>query len=77
VKAIIKDFQHEASVNPELKSVINKQSIKSLKLWQGKMDVYFKTLKLEQPRNSLLLLHEAEKICAILMISTKKLFVKK
>lgn len=77
IKVIVKELQKEAAVNSALKSVINKQSIKSLKVWLGKMDVFFKTLKMQPTKNTHLLLTESEKICAILLISTKKLFVKK
>lgn len=77
IKAIVHEFLEEIDHNPELKSIINKKSIKSLKPWLAKMDVFFKTLKIQQPGNIPELQQETEKIFGILKISANKLFVKK
>jgi hypothetical protein len=76
VKVIIHEFLDEIDGNAKLKSIINKRSIKSVKPWMAKMDVFFKTLKLRQPSNIGALQQETEKIFGILKISTNKLFVK-
>lgn len=72
-KSVVKDFQKQLLVNAALKSAITKQSVKSLKVWLAKMDTFFKVTKSHPAGNTLQLLHESEKICAILMISTKKI----
>jgi len=74
IKAVINDFLEEISVNPKLKSVLNKKNLKVVKPWLQKMDLFFKTLKIRQPTNTKALLIEAEKISSILNISAAKLF---
>jgi hypothetical protein len=75
VKELVKEFQKEALTNVALKPVITKRSIKSLKPWLLKMDVFFKQIKLAEPLNIHLLQSESEKICGILKISVHKLHV--
>ena len=75
VKEIVKEFQQEALTNVALKPFITKRSIKSLKPWLLKMDVFFKQIKLAEPLNIQVLQSESEKICGILKISVHKLHV--
>ncbi|WP_317899405.1 hypothetical protein [Aurantibacillus circumpalustris] len=77
VKVIVAEFLKELDNNMALKTFINKRSIKSLKPWLSKMDLFFKSLKLGQQKNIASLQDETEKIFGILKISTNKLFVKK
>ncbi|MES2680042.1 MAG: hypothetical protein V4635_09165 [Bacteroidota bacterium] len=74
IKTIINDFLEEISVNPQLKSILNKKNLKVVKPWLEKMDLFFKTLKLKPPANTNALLAETEKIFSILNISISKLF---
>lgn len=60
---------------PNLKSVIAKKNLKSLRPWATRMDNYFKTLKRREPGNTKLLLKESEDVLALLKISTSKLIV--
>jgi hypothetical protein len=60
---------------PNLRSVIAKKNLKSLRPWASRMDDYFKTLKRREPSNTKLLLKESENVLAILKISTSKLIV--
>ena len=76
IKAIVYEFFEQISMNPGLRSLINKKTLKIVKLWLEKMEVFYKKLKLEQPSNVKELQHEAEKILGILNISANKLFVK-
>jgi hypothetical protein len=76
LKQISKHFVHELSVNPNMKSLIQKNSFKAVKLWLEKMDVFLKTLRHKQPANVKALLLETEKIFGILNISVNKLFVR-
>lgn len=76
IKIIVQEFIEEIEQDAELKTIIHKRSIKSLKLWLSKMDVFFKNLKLQQPKNISQLQDETEKIFGLLKISTNKLFVK-
>ncbi len=77
IKVIVHEFLKEIDINPTLKTIINKRSIKSLKPWLTKMDHFLKNLKLEYPSNFTGLQDETEKIFGILKISANKLFVKK
>ena len=77
IKAIVSEFLEEIDTNPALKTIINKRSIKTLKPWLSKMDTFFKSLKLDYPKNIAGLQDETEKIFGILKISANKLFVKK
>lgn len=74
VKAVFHRFQEEVSVNPKLKSILNKRNLKTLKPWFDKIDVFFKSLKMRQPSNAKALQAESEKIMALLNISAAKLF---
>ena len=77
IKVILTEFIKELDNNTALKTIINKRSIKSLKPWLSKMDLFFKGLKLQYPKNITALQDESEKIFGILKISANKLFVKK
>lgn len=74
VKAIFNKFLEEISVNQKLKAILAKKNLKTLKPWLGKMDVFFKTLKMRQPANMKDLQQEAEKIMGMLNISVSKMF---
>lgn len=76
IKAIANDLFEEISVNPKLKSIINKKNFKGVKVWLKNMDLYFKTLKLKLPTNTKHILTESESIFAILNISVNKLMAK-
>ena len=76
IKLIVNEFLEEISINPALKSILNKKNLKVVKPWLNKMDDYFKALKLQAPSNTKALLAETEKIFGILNISATKLFVK-
>jgi hypothetical protein len=73
-KTVMSEFQHEISVNAELKPIINKKTFKLVKTWLVKMDSYFKKLKFEEPANTKLLMSETQKIVGVLNISANKLF---
>jgi len=77
IKVIVHEFLKEIDTNPNLKTIINKRSIKSLKPWLAKMDSFLKSLKMAYPTNFSALQDETEKIFGILKISANKLFVKK
>jgi hypothetical protein len=77
VKIILAEFIEELENTAALKTIINKRSAKSLKPWLSKMDLFFKSLKSQPPKNVLALQDESEKIFGILKISANKLFVKK
>lgn len=76
IKVLVKLFQEEIGLHPELKAIIHNKSLKSLKPWLLKMDQFFKATKLSHPFETNLLQHETEKIFGILNISANKLFVK-
>lgn len=75
IKVVINEFLKELESNAGLKTIITKRSIKSLKPWLNKTDAFFKSIKLEYPKNILALQNESEKIFGILKISVNKLFV--
>jgi hypothetical protein len=57
--------------------LIAKKSLKALKPWLNKMDIYFKTLKVKNPLNTMNMIVESEKIFSLLYISfTKTLALK-
>lgn len=74
IKAIFHRFEEEVAVNARLRAVLNKRNLKTLRPWFGKIDTYFKALKLRQPSNTKALQAESEKIMALLNISASKLF---
>jgi hypothetical protein len=63
---------HEHNINSTLKSGLYKKSIKSIKIWFKKMDVFFKALKVDMPKNTLALQKQGEFIFSILEASFKK-----
>lgn len=77
IKEIVNDVIEETSVNPKLKSILNKKNLKVLKPWLFKMDTFFKALKHGRPVNTKALQQETEKIFALLNISVNKLFAQK
>lgn len=64
----------EAGIKPELKPIISKKNLKTLRPWLAKMDLFFKQLKRKQPSDTKALLQESEHIFTILKISATKLF---
>ena len=77
VKALLKLFVAEIAVNPELKSIIPKKSIKSLQPWLLKMDHFFKAVKYGHDYEMSPLFLESSKVFGILNISATKMFEKK
>ena len=73
-KMVVREFQNEIAVNPDLKPIINKKTFRLVKTWLVKMDEFFKKLKFEEPNNTKQLMVETEKIFSILNISANKLF---
>jgi hypothetical protein len=63
---------HEHNINSSLKSILNKKSIKSIISWVKKMDVFFKALKVDMPKNTLALQKQGDYIFSILEASFKK-----
>src|SRR6185436_10121375 len=49
IKTIVGDFLLEIERNTQLKSILNKRNLKTVKPWLDKMDAFFKTLKQGQP----------------------------
>ena len=76
IKTLLKGFLHSLDSHPELRSIINKRSLKALKPWLVKMDDYFHQLKLGIFIHPKPLQSESEKILGILRISASKLFLK-
>jgi hypothetical protein len=76
IKSIVNDFLTVVRENPQLKSIINKKSLKAVKTWLAKTDTFFKTMKTELPKNTSSLQQETEKIFGILNISANKVFAK-
>ncbi|MDO8998336.1 MAG: hypothetical protein Q7W45_01120 [Bacteroidota bacterium] len=77
IKHIISALSEEINKNQNLKTIINKKNLKIVKVWLGKMDVFFKTLKYKYPTNSKTLFQETQKISGILNISAHKIFAHK
>lgn len=75
IKVLVKVFIKESAAHPELKMVIQKQSLKSLQTWLGKMEDFFKQLKMGRHLNPSRLQAESDKIFALLKISATKLLV--
>ena len=73
IKEVFHQFLEETSTNPKLRSVLNKRNLKIVKPWLQKMDLFFKTLKMQQPSNVRILQQETEKITGLLNISFVKL----
>jgi hypothetical protein len=76
IKTIVSQFVKEVTVNPALKSIITKRTLKIVRPWLVKMDDFFKKLKIAQPSHLSELLEETEKIFGILNISANKLLIK-
>ena len=77
VKGIINELAKEIDENQKLKTIISKKNLKIVKVWVGKMDVFFKTLKHKYPTNSKTLFLETQKVSGILNISAHKIFASK
>jgi hypothetical protein len=72
-RVLVEELIDELNANPHYKSIISKTSLKQILPWALKMEVFFKTLKLKQPSNTKILLHDSEHILAILTISVAKI----
>ena len=77
LKGIINELAKEIDENQKLKTIISKKNLKIVKVWVGKMDVFFKTLKHKHPANSKTLFLETQKVSGILNISAHKIFASK
>ena len=75
-KELLIDLVKSIDDYPKLKTLITKKTAKSLKLWLGKMDLFFKSLKTKQPTGLGGLQSETEKILALLNISLSKFLAK-
>jgi len=76
LKAILHEFITQVNDHPELKSIVYKKTLKSVKTWLRKMDAFFKKLKMEEPPHVKELLSESELIFGILHISAARLLLK-
>ncbi len=76
VKNTLKILIRELSLHQEMKSVIQKKSLKTLQTWIEKMDTYFKSLKNGEPRPIPALYAESEQVCALLKISVAKVILR-
>ena len=75
-KTLVNLLLKELTLHPELKSIIHKKSLKSLKPWLAKTDAFFKNLKMGVLNNTLALQTESDKIFGLLKISANKLLLK-
>lgn len=75
MKVLVNELLADMDKDPGIRMIINKRSLKALKTWLLKMDVFFKTLKLRFPANVTALQEETEKIYGLLKISANKLLV--
>lgn len=76
IKTTLKIFIRELSLHPEMKSVIQKKSLKSLQSWLEKTDVYFKSIKMGVSHPTTALYLETEQVCALLKISVSKVLLR-
>lgn len=76
IKKVIQQLLKELSLNPRLKSIINKKHFKAVKLWTLKMEQFFRDMKQGTHRNPKELLVETERIAGLLNISVAKLLIK-
>lgn len=74
VKEVLSLLAIEVDANPTLKTLISKRNLRPVKLWLKQMDVFFKLLKKEIPKNVPTLLLNAEANFKLLNISANKLF---
>ncbi|MGZ3921365.1 MAG: hypothetical protein ACXVC7_13785 [Bacteroidia bacterium] len=72
---LIEQLIEEIDQRPELKSVVAKKNLKSLRPWFIKMDDFFKLLKRREPVNAKSLHGDSEQVLAILKIATTKLLI--
>jgi len=75
-KTLVNLLLKELTLHPELKSIIHKKSLKSLKPWLAKTDAFFKNLKMGILVNPAALQIESDKIFGLLKISANKLLLK-
>ena len=76
IKTTLKIFIRELSLHPEMKSVIQKKSLKSLQSWLEKTDSYFKSIKMGVSLPTSSLYSETEQVCALLKISVSKVLLR-
>lgn len=73
LRSLVKSLQSKIESDPELSSLIQKRSIKSLKPWLEKCESVFKQLRSGEETKLASLIQESEKIFGILKISVNKL----
>lgn len=76
IKHLMTLFIEEVSVNPDLKTIINKKNLKFVKPWLTKMEDFFKSMKQGEIKQAKTLQMESEKVFAVLHISAAKLLLK-
>ena len=76
MKLIVNMLLEQDGVDWESQGVITKRSLKTVKVWFEKMDLFFRSLKLGQLSKPNALQLQAEQIFGILNISANKLFAK-
>ncbi|MBA3662833.1 MAG: hypothetical protein H0W61_01305 [Bacteroidetes bacterium] len=65
----------EIEKRPDIKSVIAKKNLKSVRPWFEKMDAFFKTIKRKEPSNTKTLQAESEQVLAVLKMAATKLLI--
>lgn len=76
-KEILALFTMELETNSSLKSLIPKRNSKPVKIWFKQMDVFFKALKFEIPKNLHNLQSQGDAVVQLLNLSANKLHAKK
>lgn len=71
-KDVIDLLLHEYNFNSNLKSILNKKSVKSIQGWVKKMDVFFKALKVEMPKNITALQKQGDLVFSFLISHLNK-----
>lgn len=72
---LIESLVAEINLRPDIKAIMAKKNLKSLRPWFSKMDLFFKVLKRKEPANTQTLLNESEQVLALLKIATTKLLI--
>jgi hypothetical protein len=72
-KQLLRLFIDEHPGNDAMRSLINKRSLKSVRIWMKSMDLFFKKLKSGDPGNAKELLEKAEKVFVLLIIPANKI----
>lgn len=75
VKHELQQLIEEVQARANLKSIVSKKNLKLLKPWLASMEVFFKTLKSQNPSNTKILLQQGEQLFGILKISASKILI--